>query len=165
MPSSDPGRYKLFLDLDGVLVDFAGGVRRVTGKTPSDQPPQVMWRALARTHQFFSRLKWLPDGHLLWSETRSFSPHIITGLPQGNWAAPQKRAWCQRELGPEIPVTTCMSRDKAHYARKLTPIGVIPVIIDDRTSYQHLWEEMGGIYIVHHSAQSSLDQLYKLFDQ
>lgn len=155
-------QYKLFLDLDGVLVNFNEGVEKVTGKHPSHLTSKMMWSSLARTPRFFERLGWMPDGLMLWEATRHLSPHILTGLPHGPWAEPQKRAWCARELGPEIPVSTCLSRDKAMIARGLTAPKQIPLLVDDRTTYQDLWEAMGGVYIVHRSTESSLARLREL---
>jgi hypothetical protein len=154
--------YVLFLDLDGVLVDFDRGVIEVTGLRPEDLKLSKMWGALARTDAFFERLSWTTDGPRLWEATRSYNPTVLTGLPLGDWAAPQKRAWCARELGPNIPVITCMSRDKILRAKETLSDHQIPVIVDDRPHYKDLWEAEGGLFIVHTSTASSLDALRAL---
>ena len=154
-------RWRLFLDLDGVLADFEGGVTLRTGEALSSfSSPRSLWGRLAATPNFFEELPWMPDGALLWATTRSLSPTILTGLPRGNWAAPQKRRWCARELGEAIPVLTCMSRDKAQVAARYLNPGERPLLIDDREAAQQPWERAGGIFILHRSAEESIRSLY-----
>jgi hypothetical protein len=155
--------YQLFLDLDGVLVDFDRGVFFHTGKSPNDQTPKQMWSVLARVKSFYSKLDWMADGKLLWEQTKALDPVILTGLPLGKWAEPQKRAWCKRELGKNIEVICGMSRDKHLLAwdwlHERGLANVIPVLIDDRLKTKFAWEESGGKFILHFSAEESLREL------
>jgi hypothetical protein len=161
--------YLLFLDLDGVLVDFDRGVKKLTGKLPSDLEPRQMWPRLARTLDFYDQLEWMPDGRTLWDFALPHSPIILTGLPMGSWAEPQKRNWCARELGEAVEVITCMSRQKAaKAAERITQAASgrqgppVPVLVDDRLKLQAAWEEMGGVFIQHRSAEQSIGELCKL---
>jgi len=154
--------YCLFVDLDGVLVDFDSGVERVTGARPSQLSPRAMWPRLARTPDFYAQLDWTADGPLLWQHVSGNSPTILTGLPLGRWAAPQKREWCDRELGRRVPVITCMSRAKADRARDVTPPDVTPVLIDDRTSLKEAFEREGGIFVHHVDAAKTIAALETL---
>ena len=149
----------LFVDLDGVLADFDRGVQALTGRFPSEQPPGVMWPILARSGHFYAELEWMPDGKELWASVKPFAPLVLTGLPRGRWAEPQKREWCRRELGPDVEVITCLSREKAIRARERTPEGITPVLIDDRGSLREAWEAMGGVFIHHESAEGSIQEL------
>jgi len=155
--------YRLFIDLDGVLVDFDSGVQEIFGQSPENLSPRVMWPRLAKTSRFYEKLDWLPDGRDLWQFARSFSPWILTGLPIGSWAEPQKRAWCLRELGPEVSVVTCLSREKHYKALEVCADGEIPVLVDDRLKLQDPWQDVGGIFIHHSSAATSIAALKKLF--
>ena len=156
--------HKLFVDLDGVLADFENGVRRVTGRLPHDQPTSAMWRQLARHPGFYEHLDWMADGRELWEYVRDLDPTILTGLPFGRWARPQKLTWCARELGPDVPVITCWSRKKAETARGLTPEGTVPVLIDDREWLGESWEAMNGVFIHHTTASSSIAALVTVLD-
>jgi hypothetical protein len=153
---------QLFIDLDGVLVDFDRGVLAVCGDLPDAIDPRRMWPAIARTAGFYEKLDWLPDGRLLWEAARPHSPIILTGLPRGSWAEPQKRRWVARELGPEVPVITCLSRDKHLEARAAVDEGVVPVLVDDRLKLKEDWEDMGGIFIHHGSVADSIARLREL---
>lgn len=155
--------YNLFVDLDGVLVDFDAGVRALfNGLGPDDIEARFMWPRLAKAKGFYDRLPWMSDGKTLWDFVRPYSPTILTGLPRGNWAEPEKRAWCSRELGPDVPVLTCLSRDKARLAADWCADGAVPVLVDDRISLQESWEGIGGIFIFHQNALSSIEALERL---
>ena len=155
--------FKLFVDLDGVLADFDRAVKDITGRLPSELSPKDMWSRLARTPGFYERLEWTPDGRPMWEYVRPLDPTILTGLPLGRWAEPQKRAWCARELGPDVPVITCMSRDKAVRAREATPENATPVLIDDRVRLRDRWEAAGGIFIHHTDAWSSALRVAEIY--
>ena len=121
-----------------------------------------MWPRLASTPGFYDNLNWLADGRGLWAQAGSLQPTILTGLPLGRWAEPQKRAWCARELGPDVPVLTCMSRDKHARAREAAPAEAVPVLIDDRKSLREKFEAVGGVFIHHTDAESTMAQIQAL---
>ncbi len=151
--------YVLFVDLDGVLVDFDAGVQKLFGKPPSALDPRKMWSSLARTAGFYEFLPWMPEGRALWEILAVYQPCILTGVPRGSWAAPQKKAWCRRELGADVPVITCLSREKAKFGRQYAQDENIPVLIDDREKLRDAWEEMGGIFVHHVHNEGSLQIL------
>lgn len=150
-------KYFLFLDLDGVLVDFDKGVQRVCGKAPMDLEPRQMWPRLARTIDFYANLDWMPDGKVLWDFSKKYHPVILTGVPRGTWAEPQKRDWCRRELG-DVEVITCASREKAAKAGERSE-GRRPILVDDRIKLKEAWEDAGGIFIWHENSKQSIEAL------
>jgi hypothetical protein len=155
-------QYKLFLDLDGVLVDFDAGVVRATGRPPHALDVRTMWSRLARARGFFEHLGWTADGRALWEATAHLSPVILTGVPHGGWAEAQKRAWCARELGPDVPVVTCLAREKPEHARAFFEPPTVPVLVDDREKHKDGWEQRGGRFIVHRDTAASLAALSEL---
>lgn len=161
-----PADYQLFIDLDGVLVDFDTGVFRATGKAAGELQPRQMWPILSRTPNFYDRLEWMEDGQYLWDAVKNSNPAILTGLPMGNWAAPQKRSWCARELGDKVPVIAGLSRLKAELAQQWMDENNIsdrkPVLVDDRLKLRETWEQNGGVFIFHISAKESLNALRQL---
>lgn len=160
--------YVIFVDLDGVLADFDRAVEEITGLPPSQQTPRAMWPRLAGTRDFYANIPWMPDGPELWDRVEPLDPVILTGLPRGNWAKPQKLEWCRRELGPQVPVIACMSREKADKAREWLEErrgdakDTVPVLIDDRASTREPWEAAGGVFIHHTSAAQSIRALEEL---
>jgi hypothetical protein len=155
MPGSRPV-LTLFLDLDGVLADFDRGVHEVTGKRPEELSLRSMWRALARAPSFFETLALMEDADVLWHFCAPFRPTILTGLPLGTWAPEQKRRWVARMLGADVPIITCMARDKPRWS------GPGRVLVDDRASARAGWEGRGGIFVHHVSAERSIVALRRL---
>lgn len=150
---------QLFLDLDGVLADFEGGAEQLLGM-PAEQyqaqrGPGAFWKKLATAPDFYGSLALLPDAQELFDGVAHLDPIILTGLPIGKWAEPQKRAWVERHF-PGLQVITTLARNKYTYC---TPGDVL---VDDREKYADAWEKAGGIFILHTSAASSLAEVRKL---
>ena len=159
----DTSDWQLFLDLDGVLADFDRGVEDLLGRLPHAIEPRRMWPALARSPGFYEHLHWMPDGKQLWEASIPASPVILTGLPLGKWAEPQKRAWCARELGEDVTVIAGPSRKKhelaSDFLRQQGRANVTMILVDDREKQQEPWEQAGGVFVLHRSAAASLDAL------
>jgi len=95
--------YNIYCDLDGVLVDFNKGVRKIfNGRGPDQLPPHILWSGITRANDFFEHLPWTNDGKDLWDELLlhyNGKIDILTGVPRNKEAREQKFLWCQRELG------------------------------------------------------------------
>ena len=148
--------YEIFCDLDGVLADFDRGIYELTGSYPKELPLKEMWKSAAKARGFYTHLEWMSDGHLLWDYIKEREPTILTGKPMGTWAEPQKLEWCGRELGKEVAVEVCWTRDKHLWS------GKNKILIDDREKTAGPWAEAGGIFILHTSAENSIAQLKAL---
>jgi len=51
----------------------------------------------------------MPDARVLFDAVKHLKPTILTGLPIGNWPAPQKIAWAADHF-PGVPIITCLAR-------------------------------------------------------
>lgn len=151
---------RLFLDADGVLADFDAGARRVLGMTPQEFEAKhgrsAFWKQLAKSKDFYARLPEMPGARLLFERVRHLQPTILTGLPLGTWAAPQKVAWAAEHF-PGVPIITCMARDKHNHMR------AGDVLVDDRETHRRAYEAAGVIFVHHRSAEESLEQLATVF--
>jgi hypothetical protein len=58
-------------------------------------------------------------------------------------AAEQKRRWCARELGPDVHVITCSSKDKSNFCLANA------ILIDDRTDNLNAWNSKGGKFLLY----------------
>jgi len=154
----------IFQDLDGCLADFERGVKEVTGKFPHEQKMKDMWSALARTDEFYANLDWMSDGKNLWDFVKKFNPTILTGVPMGRWASGQKRNWCGRELGWDVPVITGWAKEKHIDAMNLRGTDNLngAILIDDREKTKAAWEQSGGVFLLHTSTASTLALLKKM---
>ena len=151
---------QLFLDCDGVLADFDAGATDVLGMSPrafeDRHGRREFWRRIARARDFYATLPLMSDARQLFDAVAHLDPIILTGLPLGNWAAPQKVRWADEHF-PGTHIITCMARDK--YRHMVGP----DVLVDDRSDHRDAWERAGGIFVHHKSARDSLDQLAKIY--
>jgi hypothetical protein len=149
-------RRQIYLDCDGVLADFESAARAIFGM-PSDAFEDLrgagqFWKRLAAADGFFEHLDLLPDACELFEAVRAKAPIILTGMPHGTWAEPQKRAWAARHF-PGVPVITTTAAQKREHCHPGD------VLVDDRDQHRHLWEAAGGVFIHHRSAQESIRAL------
>lgn len=146
----------VFLDCDGVLADFDAGAAQVFGMSPGEFERRFglkkFWSRLASLDDFFGSLPLMPDAMELYEAVRHVKPIILTGLPRGNWAEPQKRRWAARYF-PGVEVITTSAALKREHCRPGD------ALVDDREKYRHLWEQAGGVFIHHRNAQWSIEQL------
>ncbi len=152
-------RKQIYLDCDGVLADFDAGAEQVLGM-PSRVfekrfGPGAFWKRLAGAGDFFESLPPMADAFELYEAVRDKSPIILTGLPRGNWAEPQKRRWAERHF-PGVPVITTMAALKREHCHPGD------VLVDDRDKHRHLWEQAGGVFVHHKSAARSIEELRTL---
>jgi hypothetical protein len=150
----------LFLDCDGVLADFDAGVRAMLGMSPHEfearHGKREFWRRIAKAPDFYATLPEMPDAHPLFDAVEHLDPTILTGLPLGNWAAPQKVRWAAEHF-PGTRIITCMARDKYRHMTKGD------VLVDDRADHRAKWKDAGGIFVHHKNTRASLDQLARIF--
>lgn len=146
---------RLFLDLDGFMADFEAAVTELFGRPCHTIPDARRWQVLAKTPEFYANLPWMPDGKKIWNAVKHLSPTVLTGCPKTftEQAAVDKRAWCARELGPDVPVITCLSANKSDY---LEPGDVLA---DDWPQYADKWVTRGGIFVHHTHWRTTLTEL------
>ena len=93
---------RLFLDCDGVLADFDAYATGLLGMPPREfearHGAKRFWDRIAGHEDFFYKLSLTPDARELWDAVAHFHPVILTGLPRGGWAAPQKVRWAARHF-------------------------------------------------------------------
>ncbi len=153
-------RPHLFLDCDGVLADFDAGAKRILGMTSAAfeerHGKSEFWKRLARARNFYGELPQMQDAQRLFQAVKHLKPTILTGLPLGKWAAPQKERWAAEHL-PGVPIITTMAR------QKYLPMEPGDVLVDDRDTHRHLWEMPGGLFLHHKNAEDTLRQLAETY--
>jgi 5'(3')-deoxyribonucleotidase len=151
---------RLFLDADGVLADFDRGARELLGSSPKDYIARhgrgAFWKQLARARNFYGTLPEMPDARRLFDAVKHLEPTILTGLPLGRWAAPQKVEWAAAHF-PGVPIITCMAADKHKHMHPGD------VLVDDREKHRAAYEKAGVVFIHHKNAEDSLRQLATIF--
>ena len=151
---------QLFLDCDGVLADFDKGATAVLGMHPKAFEKRHglgrFWAKLASAPDFYFGLPLLPGATELFEAVKHLDPIILTGLPRGNWAADQKVRWAAHHF-PGTRIITTMARDKRDHAKPGD------VLVDDLLKHAARWEEVGGIFIHHKDAETTLERLKEYF--
>lgn len=148
---------QLFLDCDGVLADFDTLAIQIFNRHPREAEDRLgtdeFWRRLSEYENFYGTLPLMGDAMRLYEAIAHLNPIILTGCPPGEWSQPQKVAWAARHF-PAVPIITCRSKEKWLHLRHPGDI-----LVDDYLKYQHLWEEAGGIFIHHTSADETINRL------
>jgi 5'(3')-deoxyribonucleotidase len=127
-----------------VLADFEQGVKNKFKKNVDELNQGMMWGVINKSNTFFETLPWMPKGRELWSQIEQYNPIILTGVPRSSSSAvEQKIRWCKRELGPNVKVITCATKDKPKYCIDKS------ILIDDRTDNLKPWIVRGGKFILY----------------
>ena len=173
-----PHDFRLFCDLDGVLVDFETGIRQlfpersfseVTSFHIPNLERSTMWRRVQDADAFFEKLPWTREGQRLWGAIQHLQPDILTGVPQHPSSRIEKLRWCQRELGVDVHHVDMAGKWRSHanvngMSKQDNAVNVITcwsdnkhyesgpncILIDDREFLRAGWEAAGGIFVHHY---------------
>ena len=153
-------QYKLYCDMDGVIVDFEHGYNRLTGRdAPGFSSPydkNEFWSAITKAGaEFWADLEWMPDGQQLWDYIKQFNPKLLTAPSMDPSSKEGKLQWIEKH----IPGTKAIFK-QAKYKQELASPNAI--LIDDREDNIERWIEAGGIGIRHTSASSTIKKLKQL---
>lgn len=154
---------KLFLDMDGVLMDFEGAIQRhgVTrfpdglhwiARPREEWPAEMIAAAKAYVgcmakHNFWDSIAPMPDAHVLWQHCRTLDPHVLTAAPSDRpgdqtfanmrgLIARQKRESIWSHFDPTFPadnINVCLRHEKANFAYEGHPQGNIRNLLVDDT--------------------------------
>lgn len=149
---------KLFVDLDGVLVDFNKGYENLTGihlvGAKNDFPG--FWTPVNLAGiGFWANLPWMPDGKLLWNNIGKYRPILLSAPSKDVTSRIGKQLWVVNNL-PTVKLVLAPRQEKRKFARK----GY--VLIDDRDENIEDWNKAGGIGILHKSAIETIDKLKEI---
>lgn len=154
----DP-KYKIYVDMDGVLVDFDGGYEKLTGMTTQEadaKGPEFFWKPISDAGaKWWITLKWMPDGKQLWDYVKKYNPELLSAPSREEASRMGKRVWVKREL----PGTKLILRSADKKQEFASPTSIL---IDDRKKNIEQWEAAGGIGILHTSTASTIKKLKEL---
>ena len=148
--------HTVYLDCDGVLADFDKRATEILGMPPRAFQRRFglkrFWGRLASTPDFFAGLDLMPDAMTLYRAVAHLKPVILTGVPHGSWAEPQKRRWAARRFPGVEVITTRAALKREHCSPG-------DALVDDTDTHRHLWEAEGGVFIHHRNAAASIRAL------
>lgn len=163
MKNSD---YILYLDMDGVLVDYSSGwwgiakslniqkIKNEKGEEDFDKKDIARVYAQTMIHDFWANLKWERGGEELWKAANQLyeNIHILTSTAAKEDKAKHKiieggkMAWIKANLtGLDLKNVHVVSEglQKANFA---TPLSIL---VDDRKSTIKAFDDAGGNGILH----------------
>jgi 5'(3')-deoxyribonucleotidase len=160
--------YKLYVDLDGVLVAFGKKVLEiypefVEGQTERDKKSDSkMWSRIGyyqkQGGRFWYDCDLMDDAQELFDYVKQFNMEILTACGNASFGAGQQKIeWVAKYFGTDVKVNLVeKSKDKAAYATPTT------ILIDDKMKSIEPFRAAGGIGILHTSAQDTIQQLAAL---
>jgi len=155
--------FHLFLDLDGVLVDWDRGIEALGYGTVEEiknkHGTDFIWKLLSKEGEsFWKNLEWTQDGKQLWEFCQPFHPTILSAPTNDNSSRTGKIIWVKQHLGPDVKLILEKSKDKHKHAKP----GYI--LIDDRPENIKDWRKHvgGGIGILHKNAEDTISNLKKI---
>jgi len=149
----------IFLDMDGVLVDFFGAFAKLANvehwKEMDAQRLQGVLDKIVGS-DYFAKLPKTNTCDSIVEMVVDFagSYSILSSPLRGDIAnsTKHKRAWVMDNLSPQ-PTTTIIVRDKSQYALLN---GVQNILIDDREDNINKWQEAGGCGIKYQANENDL---------
>lgn len=153
-------QYKVYCDMDGVIVDFEHGYDRLTGrKAPgvhSTYNKDDFWGAITKAGKdFWANLEWMPDGKQLWDYIKQYNPELLTAPSREESSRIGKQEWVDKHLSG-TPIIFKQAKDKKDLAESNA------ILIDDRKDNISQWRDAGGIGILHTSTSSTIKKLKQL---
>ncbi len=161
---------KIYIDMDGVLVDFDRGVKELLGLDPqpqessSDEYNKMLWEKARQYPNFYFKLKPVKDMVDMFNElvkTYGDKVEILTGIPRKErgieTASQDKIDWIHKYLSKDVKVNTVRRKEKKNFC-----LGSGYILIDDYTKNLNEWFEAGGTSILFKDAATLRWQLQTL---
>ena len=150
--------FKIYCDMDGVLVNFDKGYFELTGIDSTENLPNdhTFWDPINKAgYDFWVNLEWMGDGKRLWKYIEKHNPELLSAPSRQNDSRVAKHDWVSKEL----PNTHLILRSAKH---KKDFAGPNCILIDDRIDNIQGWRDAGGIGIHHINTKHTIDQLKSL---
>ena len=162
---------KIYLDMDGVLVDFDRGCLELCGMKASSQDGErdphyddLMWDAIRKIDRFYEKLELMPGAKEMFGriwDRYGDRCEILTGIPKPErgilTAGEDKIRWMRRMLSEDVKINIVQRREKLKSCD-----GSETVLVDDREDTIRDWVKKGGTGILHVSAEETLKKMEEL---
>jgi FMN phosphatase YigB (HAD superfamily) len=147
--------YKIYCDMDGVLVNFDKGYFELTGHKLDGihRTDTNFWDPINDAgYDFWINLEWMTDGKRLWKYIEKYNPKLLSAPSRQEDSRVAKLDWAHKEL-PGVHLILRSAKHKKDFA---TPNSIL---IDDRLDNIQGWRDAGGIGIHHVNTKHTIDQL------
>ena len=149
----------IFFDMDGVLVDYFGGLKDTAKKLGvAEDDNKAIWDEINKNPtEWWANLKPIPDGMKLFNAVKDKEPSILSSAGTKEETKQGKMAWLKKNgLSPYLKqiIFTNSKSAKKKYAKHGD------VLIDDRGDNVADWEMAGGHgFVFNNNANQIIKQL------
>jgi len=163
--------YKVYVDLDGVIVDFVKGVK---DRFDIDMNDHNQWDDFKKENwdkvtslgpKFWSDLPWTKDGKQLWNYVKEYNPVILSAYPKNPGGKEQalsgKRDWLSHHINSNVAKQALLVRSE----EKKKWAGDKAILIDDRKDNIQQWINAGGIGILHRNSNDTIKKLKEILEK
>jgi hypothetical protein len=160
MPKNTAELFTIYLDMDGVIVDFDRQFREAFDMSPSDFKDafgnEKFWEKIEeRGVGFWRGMKWMPGGQELYNRVSQHDHYLLSSPSKSDTSKIGKHMW-KKDKTPNTKLILARSYNKKNYADKSN------ILIDDREDNIQQWRDAGGIGILYKSANQVMKELDKL---
>ena len=164
----------VYIDMDGVLADFFGGVEKLYGvehwkQLTSDKTKDLKTEVINKITgtDFFATLPEFPNADQLIDMVKKFTGglfSILTSPLRGDHevSSKYKKLWIEQHI--ETPDQTIITGKKESYAKDKAS-GTPNILIDDRPVNIERWQGAGGYGILYQANRDSLTKIQTALEQ
>lgn len=152
-------KYKIYVDMDGVLSDWEEQFKRYSGGIPVDTYDSLYGKQKRyelvnkNSPPYYANMPWMKDGKLLYNFVKEF-PHVeILSHAPDKGAYIGKMQWLKSNKIPLKANLVSDREDKAKYANAES------ILIDDRDDVVNEFIQAGGKAILHKNSTDTINQL------
>lgn len=152
--------YTLFLDMDGVLVDFEGGFKKLSDGLKSTEMKDKYGEKIVKDYflnagiNFWADLDWVMGGRELWNTSIKLFERVCilsssgtTDPEKGKIVEAGKRLWLKKNI-PSIQQDHVFIVGGRHLKQKFA--GKLRILVDDMPETISQWNDVGGYGILHY---------------
>jgi hypothetical protein len=157
-------KYKIYLDMDGVITDFDKRFTDLAGMGPREYESSFgkdkFWDFIDSKEKgggvgFWVGMPWMPGGPELYNRISQHNHALLSSPSRSESSKLGKRLW-KKKYTPNTDLILSLAANKKNYADGGS------ILIDDRESNIQQWREAGGIGILYKSADQVNKELDKL---
>jgi 5'(3')-deoxyribonucleotidase len=164
---------QIYVDLDGVLADFAPAAHRLTGfpaesfrnrgLTPDEK--KVLWSKVSNTPGFWENLGLMPRAKELWKLVEVYDAKVLTAVSKSNKdvCAQEKCRWAYHKLFLCRHQVLCVE-DKTQKILYAVTNGIPNILIDDHPDTIEAWRKAGGLGVLYSNPDQAIEDVQRLID-
>ena len=152
--------YKIYCDMDGVLVDFIGGIMKtlhISREPNQDEIAEFLATLEGSSVDWWANLDWQEGGKKLWGLLKQLNVEILTACPNQCKMQPNvkkgKKKWCKDNLKMTGGINVTTRRGKVRF------VGETHILIDDYIKNVNEWKAAGGLAIHHRDPRRTAKEL------